>query len=175
MRPKLVALIVAASLTGGWLLGSVVAPPVAELQGLPARMSPRSSASEPATDDAAFTEQLHLKLQSAPVAPVPRRNPFVFGTTPRSSPDAREIMHATQPAPAPEISPTPVGPRLVLSGIASTNTSSGVVLTAVILDDSGVHLAKIGDVVSGYRVVAITEDSATIADAADAQWKLTLR
>lgn len=175
MPPKMVALIVAAALTTGWLLASIIAPPVAEVQGLP----PRTQQPEAVRDlppDSAFTEQLNLKLRAAPAAPVTRRNPFVFGSTisTRASAPAAAPRAAS---PAIEPSPVPVvtGPSLRLSGIGSTTVESGVERTAVISDGRTVHLAKVGEAVAGYQVVAITDDSVTVQNRAGAQWTLSLK
>jgi hypothetical protein len=176
MPPKFVALIVAASLTTGWLLASLVSPPVAELQGLPERTSSRAPAGETIAE-APYTEQLHLKLQHAPVRPVPRRNPFVFGARERVAP-------APSPAPSTDttvplvdirVPPSPTGPSLRLAGIGSTTTEGGLVRTAVIGDGTTVHLVKVGETVSGYAVVEITDDTVTLANAAGAQWQLKLK
>jgi hypothetical protein len=171
MRPKLVALIAASSVSVGWLLASLIVPPVAKLQGLPARVESRPA---PQVDDATtpYTEQLNLRLQQAPLAPVPRRNPFVFGArtaTPRPSlaaaPREPEVAEAAIP-PAPVIT----GPRLRLTGVGST---AGV-WTAVISDGVTVHLVKVGETVNGYAVVEIREDRVTIGDASGAQWTLRM-
>jgi hypothetical protein len=173
MRPKVVALIAASSVSLGWLLASVIVPPVARLQVLPDRPErPQSAPREETTT--AYGEQLKLRLQQAPSAPVTRRNPFVFGrrTTPAApapatSPD-RDADVATTPAlAAPVVTP----PALRLSGIGST----GDVRTAVIADGTTVHLVKVGETVNGYEVVEITEETVTVADASGAQWKLRMK
>jgi hypothetical protein len=174
MRPKLVALLVAAALTTGWLFASIVSPPVAELQGLPERAERPAPARE-TRPAAPFTEQLHLKLKTAPVAPVPRRNPFVYGDAERRG-DARATPLA-ESSPAIDAAPVVVatGPSLRLSGIGSTTTETGPLLTAIISDATTVHLVKVGETVTGYVVIEITGDSATIENAAGARWKLRLK
>jgi hypothetical protein len=175
MRPKVVALVIASSLTIGWLLASVVSPPVAKLQVLPDRTERRA----PAQGDALatpYTEQLQLKLQQAPLPPVPRRNPFVFGSKQVSAATKNAALErgseGVDPSGAME---TPLsivtGPSLRLSGIGST----GGVRTAVLSDGRTVHLANVGDIVNGYSIVEISEDAVTIADASGAQWKLKMR
>jgi hypothetical protein len=176
MRPKVVALVVASSLTIGWLLASVVSPPVAKLQVLPERTERRA----PAQGDAVatpYTEQLHLKLQQAPLPPVPRRNPFVFGSKQVSAPAksaAEALERGSEGVDASGALETPLpivtGPSLRLSGIGST----GGVRTAVISDGRTVHLANVGDIVNGYSIVDISDDAVTIADASGAQWKLKM-
>ena len=171
MRPKLVALIAASSVSVGWLLASLIMPPVAKLQGLPARVEPRPA---PQVDDAAtpYTEQLHLRLQQAPLAPVPRRNPFVFAA--RSTPPPPALATAPRQAEVAEVAviPAPVitGPRLRLTGVGSTEG----VWTAVISDGVTVHLVKVGETVNGYAVVEIKEDRVTLGDASGAQWTLRM-
>jgi microcompartment protein CcmL/EutN len=48
-------------------------------------------------------------------------------------------------------------------------------LTAIISDATTVHLVKVGETVTGYVVIEITGDSATIENAAGARWKLRLK
>ena len=179
MQPQRVALIAAACLTTGWLLASVVSPPVAELQELPDRPQPRAERAKPATVDAPFTEQLHQRLQQLPVAPVPRRNPFVFGSRTRMP---VEVAASSARAPEPEISivrgPTTFtapGPSFKLSGVGSTDAAEGPIRTAILSDGTTVHLAKVGETVGGYSVVEIAEDAVTLADAAGARWVLKFR
>jgi hypothetical protein len=176
MRPKHVTLIAAAALTTGWLLASVVSPPVAELQVLPL---PPDRAVTPPPESAAtpYTEQLHLKLRSAPQPPVPRRNPFAFDSSRQSRTNADVAAAPRRDAPAVESPQPPIvtGPSLRLSGIGSTNSPAGPVWSAVISDGRTVHLVTVGDSVAGYSVVAITEDSVTIADAVGAHWKFRLQ
>jgi hypothetical protein len=174
MRPKLVALLVAAALTTGWLLASIVSPPVAKLQALPDNDQQPAPAPGPRATTS-FTEQLHAKLKTPPAAPVPRRNPFVFGTSQRRT-DARasdSVEPAAEAAAAPVMVAT--GPSLGLAGIASTRTAQGLVRTAIISDGTAVHLAKIGEAVAGYAVIEITDDRVVIANAAGAQWTLRLK
>jgi hypothetical protein len=176
MRPKHVTLIAAAALTTGWLLASVVSPPVAELQVLP--LQPDRAVPQPSESSATpYTEQLHLKLRSAPQPPVPRRNPFAFESSRQIRANGDVTAAPGRDAPAVEAPQPPIvtGPSLRLSGIGSTNAPAGPVWSAVMSDGRTVYLVKIGESVAGYSVMAITEDSVTIADAAGAQWKLRLR
>src|SRR5687767_14920064 len=134
MRPKQVTLIAAAALTTGWLLASVVSPPVAELQVLPLQVE--RAAAPPSAGSATYTEQLHLKLRSAPQPPVPRRNPFAFdsprqrsASVDRSAPPRRDAAAIELPQPA-----IVTGPSFRLSGIGSTNSPAGPIWSAVISD-----------------------------------------
>lgn len=179
MPPKTVAVLGAVCLTTGWLLASMLAPPVAKLQALPERRAtrPAAAADEPT---AAFAEQLHWRLQQAPVAPVPRRNPFRFGGKTRSSSGvAGQPAAADVPAggadPVLEVAPAPSGPIFSLAGIGSTSTADGVLLTAVLSDGNTVHLVNAGQTLGAYTIVTVTEDSVTLADAQGAQTILRLR
>ena len=178
MRPKHVALIAAAALTTGWLLASIVSPPVAELQVLPLQVEgsvPSTSAKTATT----YTEQLRLKLRSAPQPPTPRRNPFSFQARQSSAGVERRAPLARAAAPTEPIelpqAATVSGPSLRLSGIGSTNSTAGLVWSAVVSDGRTVHLVAVGDSLAGYSVVEITEDSVTITDAAGTQWTLRLQ
>jgi hypothetical protein len=179
MPPKTVALVGAVCLTTGWLLASMLAPPVARLQTLPERRTAARPAASPTQPAAAFTEELHWRLQQAPVAPVPRRNPFTFGSKPRGTvspagqPGASDAP-AVSPAPL-EVAPAPTGPIYSLAGIGSTSSADGVILTAVLSDGNTVHLVNAGQTVGGYKVVDVTEDSITLADSAGQQTILRLR
>jgi hypothetical protein len=164
MPPKLVALIAAAAFTTGWLLASIVSPPVAELQELPRR---EREAPPPRPDPApvtSFAEQLQLKLRAAPSPPVPRRNPFVFGRTEAEDAAPRDAALPDRPMEAAPAVPT--APALQLAGIGSSKTDEGMVHTAVISDGHTVHLVKVGESVLGYTVTAITDESVAIVDAA---------
>jgi hypothetical protein len=178
MRPKHVALIAAAALTTGWLLASIVSPPVAELQVLPLQVegSGPSASENTATT---YTEQLRLKLRSAPQPPTPRRNPFAFQSHQSQASVARRTplplaTASIEPIESPQ-APTVSGPSLRLSGIGSTNSSAGRVWSAVISDGRTVHIVGVGESLAGYSVVAITEDSVTMADASGMQWTLRLQ
>src|SRR5688572_25240451 len=148
MRPKHVALIAAAALTTGWLLASIVSPPVAELQVLPLQVegSVPSASDKTATT---YTEQLRLKLRSAPQPPTPRRNPFAFQPRHTNASVARRAPSplataAIEPIELPQ-APTVSGPSLRLSGIGSTSSSAGPVWSAVISDGRTVHLVAVGE------------------------------
>jgi hypothetical protein len=162
---KSVTLIGATCLTTGWLLASMLTPPVALVQTLregPAT-PPRATAAP-----AAFTEQLRLRLQDAPDPPTSRRNPFVFGRRERPLPAASVATEATpivDPAPI-----APLGPIYELSGIGVTNDER----TAIISDGNSVLLAKVGATVGRYQVLEITDTSVTLLSATD-QRQLILR
>lgn len=163
VRPQLVALAVAASLTAGWLLASVVSPPVARLQDLPPRAVSRGEAAgdEP---EMQYAEQLRFRLQAAPPRRLPGRNPFVFVDRVRVAPERREEV-APPPPTETAAPPAAVVPPLRLSGIATTRRESGIVLTAIISDGSSVHLLTAGEVVGGYTVSEVTENGVALTGA----------
>ena len=172
MPLKTVALIAAVCLTTGWLLASVLTPPVARVQALPERrpQQPRGGQS----DLGPFTEQLQLRLRQAPPAPVPRRNPFTFGSQPRDERPAPTQTSAVIETSAPPPLPVDVGPIYALSGMAVTSTPEGPVRTAVLTDGQTAHLVKAGDAIGGYKVVEVTEDTVTLAGAGQ-QYVLRMR
>jgi hypothetical protein len=179
MPAKLVALIAAAALTTGWLLASVVSPPVAELQSLP-EPAEREETPRASSPTISFAEQLQLKLRRAPAPPVSRRNPFLFGDTAPRQDTTGELSAAAAGSATPtdrsaEPERVETGPRLKLSGIGSTSTDAGIERTAVISDGVTVHLAKPGDTIMGYTIVAITENAVTIEDAAGMRWTLSFQ
>lgn len=181
MPLRTVTFIAALCLTTGWLLASVISPPVAELQTLPSRASARPA--PPATNESPYAEQLQWRLGQAPGAPTPKRNPFVFGgrlrsaapQAPRADVDATTGSATVVPSLPSDARPMNLGPPLRLLGIGSRVTPEGTVWTAVLSDGTKVHLAKAGDVISGYAVAEVSEDAVTLADAAGAQWKLRLK
>jgi hypothetical protein len=152
MQTKNVAFVGAMCITIGWLLASVLTPPVAQVQ-----VRPQPAERESTIPDASkLTEELQLKLRQLPAAPAGRRNPFVFAErapeVARSEPPADET--ATElPPPAP-----PPGPPYILSGIAITSGIRSAVLTT----GADVHIVKVDDVIGGYTVVEVTESSVTL-------------
>jgi hypothetical protein len=74
-----------------------------------------------------------------------------------------------------EVAPVPSGPIFSLAGIGSTSSAAGVLLTAVLSDGNTVHLVNAGQTIAGYKIVTVTEDSVTLADAAGQQTILRLR
>jgi hypothetical protein len=154
MQVRSVALIGALCVTTGWLLASMLTPPVARLQTLP---QPRAAQSVPANPDSAFTERLELRRRQSPATPSGRRNPFTFGTRERVSP-GRESGSLDAAAP-PAAAPVATAPALSLAGVGIT----GGVFTAVLATPPAtVHIVKVGDLVNDYTVEEITESSVTL-------------
>jgi hypothetical protein len=174
MSPRSVALTGAACVTIGWLLASVLAPPVARLQSRAPARTPAAAAAAP--PPATFTETLQLKLQRHDTPPTPRRNPFVFGAPETRGGTGAPTRAAANDAPAEApAAPAIVTPPFTLSGIAATVTADVEVRTAVLSDGHTVHLVKAGESVGGYRVVSVVDDAVTLADAAGAQFVIRLR
>jgi hypothetical protein len=174
MRPRLVALLVAAALTTGWLLASLLTPPVAELQTLPPRVE-RSRDVVETRSDAPFAEQLRLRLRSAPPPPTSRRNPFLFA---EPSSTRRELGTGGDNARRTSIDgvkPAAAGPSLRLSGIGSSVSENDIVRTAVIADGTTVHLVKIGETIAGYTVAEISDDAVVVQNDAGERWILRMR
>jgi type IV pilus biogenesis protein PilP len=173
MALRNVTLIGASCLLAGWLLASVVLPPVASLQSnvQPPQRQGASPSAAPAA--APYTERLRLKLREAPAAPTPRRNPFRFqrGPQPTVSPEAPEDPTALSlPAAAAP------GLPLALAGIATTASADGPARTAVLSSNGDVVLARAGDVLpDGYRVVRVDEESVTLSDATGQELVLRLK
>jgi hypothetical protein len=171
MPPRTVAVIGAVCLTTGWLLASLLTPPVARVQSLPERRQTPTPAE--AQQLAPYSEQLHLKLRQAPIAPTPRRNPFAFGTQERVSETRATATEPPRDAPITTPAP-PVGPIYSLAGIGVKKTPEGAMHTAVLSDGRAVHLVKAGDVIGGYKVIEVTESSVTLAEPSGVQHVLRL-
>ena len=172
MPPRTVALIGAVCLTTGWLLASVLTPPVVRVQELPERRPAQSRGdSEPL---APFTEQLQVRLRQAPQPPTPRRNPFAFGHRQLTSDDSTRARVAPR-LPEALVAPPVVGPAFRLSGVGVRDTANGPIHTAVLSDSHTVHLLNTGDVIGGYQVLEVNDNSVTLADASGARYVLRLR
>jgi hypothetical protein len=176
MPPRTGVFIGAVCLITGWLLGSLLVPPVASVQALPERRSAQPAAA--ATPAPEPTGELRWTPRRAPALRTSTRNPFVFGDrTPSSGRSAGEdrTSAAVVSVAAESIEPpAPSGPLLALSGVATRDTPQGRVYIAVLSDGTTVHLARAGESVAGYAVVDVTEDGATLADASGGRVVLRL-
>ena len=90
------------------------------------------------------------------------------------SPSGARTAAATPETPMP-VAEVPTGPIYSLSGIGATDAPDGRVFTAVLSDGTSVYLAKPGDQVGTYKIVEVTETSATIVDSRGGQVVLRLR
>lgn len=167
MHPRTVSLIAALCLTGGWLLGSVVSPPTASLQSGPVGGNPPiERADQPAHP---YTKRLEVRLDQAPQAPVPERNPFRFGDRPAEpdgetdpQPDAGEIG----PFDIPEVA-LPTGPVFSLSGMAASDEDGQTVRTAIVSDGRTVYYVKAGGTLPGGVTVSRVEETFIVLTSPD--------
>lgn len=155
MPVKNVAFVGATCVIVGWLLASTLTPPIVRVQSRPQPPAPAADANE----GARFAERLQLQLQlrDLPAAPERRRNPFAFASRERVTPvpvTAEEIA----PAAMPEATPLNPAPLFSLSGIGI----SGEVRTAVLTTGRDVHIVKVMDLVGGFTVAEISDDSVTL-------------
>ena len=143
----------------------------------PARASqPRPVAAAPASSTAEndiqeLAARLERRVQEAASYHTPTRNPFEFGPV-------------RQPAPKPVIAPklpevpvviAPPPPPFTLSGIAATHIDGVLQRTAVFSTQTGVVLAREGDMVGGFTVRAIEDEAAVLESTIDASThRLTL-
>ena len=173
MPPKTVAMIGAACLTTGWLLASLLTPPVANVQALPERRPIAQAAS--AQDIEPVVEPLRIHRAEAPVTSTTRRNPFAFGNRRRTSdPPATDPHPVAAPQLEPAVAPV-AGPTYWLSGIGISETANGLDRTAVLSDGATVHLVKIGQTLGGYTVIEITDVAVTLADSSGSRYALRLK
>lgn len=119
-----------------------------------------------------FTQQLRERLKT-PVTPERGRNPFVYGARHSSAPSVRgEEPAEVAVAPPP---PEPPLPIFKLSGIAASQQDGTTVLTAILIDNGVLVLAKAGDQLSnGHSVVRVDEMSVTLVDSAGVTQTLRL-
>ena len=130
---------------------------------------PRPPVSAPSTQ---FTQQLRERLKT-PATPERGRNPFVYGARHSSAPSVRsdELAEVAVASPPPE----PPLPIFKLSGIAASQQDGVTVLTAIVIDNGVLVLAKAGDQLSnGHSVVRVDEMSVTLIDTAGVTQTLRL-
>lgn len=174
IRPRTVVLIGAVSLALGWMVGNTSSPATQDSSTERRTSGPRPLGA-PATTVAPFTAQLRQKLDEHPRAPMPGRNPFVFGSRRAYSPpmaraEAREPEPEARPA-----APPPAFSPFKLSGIAATEKDGATVLTAIVIDNGSMVFAKAGDKLSGgHSVLRVEEKSMVIVDATGVEQILRL-
>ena len=172
MPPKTVALIAAGCLTTGWLLASLLTPPVATSQALPAR---RAAPVPPQVEEPLSIPEFQLRVRHTPEAPTTRRNPFVFGAR-RASSDPL-VRSSAAPPPTPDETPAlpaAVGPIYSLVGLGVATTAEGSTRTAIVTEGANVHVVKAGDALGVYTVREITETTVFLVDAAGGLTSLRL-
>jgi hypothetical protein len=171
MPPRTIALIGAICVTLGWLMASVVTPPVARVQVLPERRSAPASAVTSIDAPTQYTEELQLRLRRMPDPPAPRRNPFAFSSKRSTVSSSSSSIRPTDSAPA----PVTIAPGYTLAGIAARNGTNGTRYTAILSDGATVHLVNVGDAIGRYTVIAISDSDATLEDASGGRHIFRLR
>jgi hypothetical protein len=163
LTTRSVGLVVAAALAAGWL-GSSISQRLSPAPSAPAQGGTRALGT---TATVPRAEKLRERMADPPL-PSRGRNPFVYGAR-RPAPSPSYRRDRADEAVAPMATPTilePPAPVFRLSGIAATAEGGVTVLTAIVIDNGSMVLAKAGDQLSrGYRVVRVEEASITIADA----------
>jgi len=165
LTPRLVGLMVAVSLTVGWM-GSSLTQNSAPAQA-PSERTLRPLGGQPVGPPQA--EVLRQRLNEPPM-PSRGRNPFVYSSrAPRPS-AYRDREREPEAAPAPVMAPPmPIAaplPVFRLSGVASTVEDGVAVFTAILNDNGAMVFAKAGAKLSrGYTVVRVEEMSVTLSDA----------
>lgn len=155
MPLRTVGLVAALCLLAGWLMGSLVLPPVARLQSNSAVAQPVEPVPPPAP---AYADRLRTKLREAPPAPQSKRNPFLFEAVRPPAPTRTREVDADPPATIEQRAPT-----FDLAGIATSDGVDGIVRTAVLSTRGDVVLARVGDMLAdGSRVVSIDDASVTL-------------
>jgi hypothetical protein len=173
MSQQTLGLVGAACLVAGWMLASTARPPVAQTQGGAAgRAVPAAPAMAVPTFDT-----LHQRLEQAPPAPQPQRNPFAF--EPRR-PDEPRAAAPAEAGRAPEIDPpappVPVAPLLQLVGVAADLTDDGIIRTAILSNGREMWLLKVGgQLPDGRTIVRVEDDAVALADAFGQELVLRLR
>ena len=162
LTPRLVGLMVAASIAVGWMGSSLTQSPAPSQAASGDTLRPLGG--QPSV--APRTEALRQRLSEPPM-PSRGRNPFVFSSRAPRPTASRE----REPEAAPPVAPPPVMmaaplPVFRLSGVASTVLDGVAVLTAIMNDNGAMVFAKAGDKLSrGYTVVRVEEMSVTLSDA----------
>lgn len=164
MNWKSTAVVSGASVLAAWLGVSSEAPlsrPAARMPAAAARDA-RDQAVVPDIQEQASHLQSRLPARAGYAEPT--RNPFKFGE-PVAPPRVRAAVAAAAPAAAP-LPALPPPPPFTLAGMGGTESTGGMQYTAVLSTPTGVVLAKQGDVVTGWTIVAVDEAGVT-ASAAD--------
>ena len=132
-------LVIAAGAAAGWLMSGSMTQERLDVAPQTSVARPISSSAIP---DSGFTQKLHERMKRSPV-PRGGRNPFAYGTRHAAPAAPREAPVEAAPAPPVELSP-PL-PVFKLSGIAASQVDGVTVLTAIIIDNGTMVLAKAGD------------------------------
>jgi len=95
----------------------------------------------------------------------PSRNPFRFSERREPARPTAGVRLAPAPVALAPLPPPP--PTITLEGIAADTAAGQPQRTAILHTDSGVALAKEGDVVAGYRVEKIAADAVELTKVDD--------
>ena len=153
-------LVIAAGAAAGWLMSGSMSQERPDVAPQTSVARPISSSPIP---DSGFTEKLRARMKQSPV-PRGARNPFAYGGRYAAPSAPREAP--AEAAPAPPVDMAPPLPVFKLSGIAASQVDGVAVLTAIIIDNGTMVLAKAGDKLSnGHSVVSVDQMSVTLVDA----------
>ena len=165
LTPRLIGLIVVASLAVGWMGSSLTQTPASTQTQDGGTLRPLGG--QPVLPRA---ETLRQRAIDPPV-PSRGRNPFVFSSRAARTSDVRD--RDRQPEAVPNVAvPMPVAPVappmpvFKLTGVAANVLDGVAVFTAILNDNGAMVFAKAGDKLSrGYSVVRVEEMSVTLSDA----------
>jgi hypothetical protein len=108
--------------------------------------------------------RLERRVREAASYHTPTRNPFDFGHVPPPKP--KRVIAPKLPEVPVVVAPPP--PPFTLSGIAVNHVDGALQRTAVFATQTGVVLAREGDVVGGFKVMTIEDDAAVLESTFDA-------
>jgi hypothetical protein len=114
----------------------------------------------------ADVDRLRERLRPQASGATPTRNLFAFGHAKAAVADRRpDTAETSSPAP---LAPPPA-PRLPwrMIGVAEDPGPDGAVLTAIVSGATGIQLLKPGDVLDGYRVIAVRPGAVELSDGGD--------
>jgi hypothetical protein len=139
----------------------------------PARTSPprpAAASSPPSTAEHEIQElanRLEDRVRQAVSYQSPTRNPFEFGHV-RQAPSQRVVAPKLPEVPVVVAPPPPPPPPFTLSGVATNRVDGAVQRTAIFSGSNGVILAREGEIVGGFKVMAIEEEAAVLESTLDA-------
>jgi hypothetical protein len=167
ITPRSIGLTLMAAMTAAWLETNPSPSTLPTSESNRPSQSSRASggrrASELTADSVPNTERLRRHMAERPT-PGRGRNPFVYGSR---MPSASSAMREREVEVVPLLPAAPPLPVFRLSGIASNTEDGALVLTAILIDNGSMVLAKAGDKLSnGYSVVRVEEMSVTLQDSA---------
>jgi len=136
---------------------------------LPARApQPRAVAASPTPTIAAgeiqeLAARLEARVRQATSYQTPTRNPFEFGRV--RTPEPKQVTAPKLPEVPVVFAPPP--PPFTLTGIAADHVNGELQRTAILSAPSGVTLAREGETVGIYKIVAIEENAVVLESTTD--------